>query len=793
MILIINYILLMQLPNISIEQENIVKSIHESKNVIVESVAGSGKTTSNIYIAKLTNKSILLLTYNTKLKMETREKIYNLDIQNMEVHSYHSFCVKNYNHKCFTDYEIINIIKNDTIVKKKFKYDLLILDEAQDITPLYHQLICKIYKDNSKTNCQICLLGDRAQSIYDFNRADSRFIIYADQIFNLNNFEWNKISLSESYRITHEMAQFINHCMSNKFNITSNKISGIKPKYLITDSFSDSVNCKQFIELQKYLKKYRPEEIFILAPSVKNQKSPVRQFENLIKKNLKNVQVYVPITDEEKLDEEILKNKLVFSTFHQAKGLERKVVFIYGFDNSYFKFFKKDKNPKICPNELYVAVTRALEHLVIIHGINNEYLDFLNIKLLDKYANVISDGPLKINKYKVTKTFEISVTDLIKHLPVDVLDNCIKYLTIENIKAKNQKISIPYKSKQSKGVESISEITGTAIPSYLEYKKTGKMTIYNESLTYDNKNDEVESPEFIDSDNDTDNKQMYDLKKINLSKLKTDELLFIANYYCSKKSGFLYKICQITDYNWLTQENLDLSYLRLNNLGISNKAKYEQYFEVVKYPELLDKRLYGYIDCIDDIETNNVYEFKCVKKLENEHYLQLAVYMYLYEITKKKEIESNNTMTIIRDVTIDTPGLTADMLAYINFNKKKIEKEKDPIKKIELENITNKMISRVSKELNVNKSKIINNIVETKERNYYLYNILTDQMDKISCEFNKLKEMIEYLFQSKYLNQNQVPDNIFIEKCITTLQHYRSYYENNLHKQHSQKEHDVLV
>ena len=786
----------MELPNISIEQENIITLINQNNNVIVESVAGSGKTTSNLYIAKLTNKSILLLTYNTKLKMETREKIFNLGIQNMEVHSYHSFCVKNYNPKCFTDYEIINIIKHDTISKKKFKYDLLILDEAQDITPLYHQLICKIFKDNANRNCQICLLGDRAQSIYDFNRADSRFIIYAEQIFNLNNYKWNKISLSESYRITREMAQFINHCMSNKFNIRSNKVSGIKPKYLITDSFSDSVNCKQFIELQKYLKTYKPEEIFILAPSVKNQKSPVRQLENLIKKNLKNIQVYVPITDEEKLDEEILKNKLVFSTFHQAKGLERKVVFIYGFDNSYFKFFKKDRNPKICPNELYVAVTRALEHLVIIHGINNEYLDFLNIKLLDKYTNIISDGPLKINKYKVTKTFEISVTDLIKHLPVDVLDNCIKYLTIENIKTKKEKINIPYKSKQSKGFESIAEITGTAIPSYLEYKTSGQMTIYNESLSYNNNNHKiVDSPDFIDSDNESNEKQSYNLEKIDLSNLKTDELLFIANYYCSKKSGFLYKICQITDYNWLSQENLDLAYLRLNKLGISNKAKYEQYFEAVKYSELLDKRLYGYIDCIDCTElTDNIYEFKCVKKLENEHYLQLAIYMYLYEITKKKEIESNNAITIIEDNKINVPGLTADMLAYIELNKKKIKIEKDPKKKTELENINNKMMIRVSKELNTNKTKITSNIIsENKERNYYLYNILTNEMDKILCDFDKLKEMIEYLFQSKYLNQNQVPDNIFIEKCIIILDHYKSYYDNNQHTPHSQKVHDVLV
>ena len=83
----------MILPNISDEQLTIVNNLGLN-NVIVDSVAGSGKTTTNIYIAKkYSDLNILLLTYNAKLKMETREKVSNLNITNLEVHSYHSFCV----------------------------------------------------------------------------------------------------------------------------------------------------------------------------------------------------------------------------------------------------------------------------------------------------------------------------------------------------------------------------------------------------------------------------------------------------------------------------------------------------------------------------------------------------------------------------------------------------------------------------------------------------------------------------------------------------------------------------
>ena len=88
----------MELPTISTEQNNVIQSLLLDNNVVVDSVAGSGKTTTNLHIATyFKDNNILLLTYNSKLKLETREKVNLLNINNMEVHSYHSFCVKYYN------------------------------------------------------------------------------------------------------------------------------------------------------------------------------------------------------------------------------------------------------------------------------------------------------------------------------------------------------------------------------------------------------------------------------------------------------------------------------------------------------------------------------------------------------------------------------------------------------------------------------------------------------------------------------------------------------------------------
>ena len=392
------------LPNISLEQQNIIKLLEEQNNVIVESVAGSGKTTTNLYIAKSFPKlNILLLTYNAKLKVETRDRIDSLNITNIETHSYHSFCVKYYNNKAYTDTAILKILDNNNKIKKIIKYDIIILDEIQDISPLYYKLICKIFKDN-KIKAKICILGDRYQTIYDFKGADSRYIIYASILFNYNTYGWLNSNLSQSYRITFEMSEFINKCLLKEDRIISHKISNNKPQYIICDTFDNTINNSAFIQVKKYLSSgYKPTDIFILAPSLKSEICPVRKLENLIKMKLIDIPVYVPSSDDEKIDSDILKNKLVFSTFHQAKGLERKIVIVYNFDESYFKFFKKDSNPLVCPNEYYVATTRASEHLILIHHYNNDYFEFININNLKIYCDIHYHKLIVKKKRKNTK------------------------------------------------------------------------------------------------------------------------------------------------------------------------------------------------------------------------------------------------------------------------------------------------------------------------------------------------------------------------------------------------------
>lgn len=73
------------------EQLQISRAVVEGKSVIVDAVAGSGKTATILLIAKtIPEKRILQVTYNTALKLEVRSKVEENNISNVEVHTYHS-------------------------------------------------------------------------------------------------------------------------------------------------------------------------------------------------------------------------------------------------------------------------------------------------------------------------------------------------------------------------------------------------------------------------------------------------------------------------------------------------------------------------------------------------------------------------------------------------------------------------------------------------------------------------------------------------------------------------------
>lgn len=436
---------------LSNEQNKVIELLKSKNNVICDSVAGSGKTTTILGIAQAFPKeNICMLTYNARLKFETRARVKMLQLNNIEVNSYHSFCCKHYMNNTSTDEKIRMIIDDDMEPKEELKYTMLIIDEVQDMTPLYYHLVCKIAFDNEK-GLRLVITGDTHQSIYSFMLADERFLINADKLFNFNSLPWVRTNLSTSYRTTKPIAEFLNKCILKEDKIVSVKDNDFKPRYLICNSYinpasygfkSKTVEEKDlavYEELLYYLNLgYKPEDIFIISPSTK-ENSPARSLINEIKKNqktqrlLKDIKLFIPTSDNKKIDEDFIKDKLTFITYHQAKGLERKVCIVYGIDSGYFETFKQQEIDSVCPNEIYVALTRSLERLSVIHHNTKGYIQFIDKELLNEYCDIIcadekkktmrQSNKRRLNTYELTDyTPELIISNVMKNIKIEITD-----------------------------------------------------------------------------------------------------------------------------------------------------------------------------------------------------------------------------------------------------------------------------------------------------------------------------------------------------------------------------------
>jgi hypothetical protein len=500
----------------------------------------------------------------------------------------------------------MQLLLNSKKIKNKcnFNFDLIILDEQQDMKPLFFELIQYIIKPK----IQLCLLGDVNQNIYSYQGSNSNYLIKADNLFNSEN-KWKKHNIFTTFRINKSIANFVNKILLKEDRLHAIK-EGPPVQYLICNPFrpKDIIN-----KIKDYLTKgYTPNDIFILAPSIKSKKIPIRILENLLVLN--GLPCCVTLNDEgNSIDEEIMYNKILFTTFHQSKGLERKIVFVYSMDEGYYRY-AKDATVDKCPNPIYVACTRSLEHLIIIHTKQNLYLPFLDQNELKN--NCIIEGEVTHKEILLespkNENFQqnITVTDFLKNLSINQIINGLKYIKYNTIQEKYKNIIVPTKILTNNNMfEDVSSINGIAIPSYYEF------------IT--NKNSKL-----LDSIISNIDDLSIDIKKkldIILLKefLNIEDFLFFATVYDMRMNGYYYKLLQIKEYNWLNEKILK-NIFNIIHKALGNKIYYRE-FEEKSSIVINNKKIFGIIDCIDS-ETKTIWEFKAVSYISEIHLLQLSLY-----------------------------------------------------------------------------------------------------------------------------------------------------------------------
>ena len=379
------------------EQYYILEQVKLGKNVIVDAVAGSGKSTTILSIADhLPYKNTLQLTYNSSLRIEIKEKVKNLNLKNLKIHTYHSLAVRYYLPSSYTDTGIRYILYNDLPPREQIPlYDIVVIDEAQDMTLDYFKFVRKFISDLCKNNnhkVQLVILGDVMQGLYEFKGSDTRFLSLANEIWennpNLLLNEFSNCTMKMSFRITNQICHFVNNIMLGENRMDSCR-DGEPIKYIR----NSRTNIEKIViyEIKQLLGMgVKPSEIFILGGSVKGANSNIRKMENVLVSE--EIPCHVPMLEtNDKIDERVIDKKIVFSNFHCVKGRQRKYVFIIGFDNGYMDFYARNIPKEVCPNTLYVGVTRATDGLYLLE--NDQYATDKPLKFLKKTHHEMKSEP----------------------------------------------------------------------------------------------------------------------------------------------------------------------------------------------------------------------------------------------------------------------------------------------------------------------------------------------------------------------------------------------------------------
>jgi hypothetical protein len=660
---------------LSEEQQQIIDSIKTGQNVVVDACAGSGKSTTILAIAReFPEERILQLTYNSALRKDVQMKIQEEGIENLVVHTFHSLAVATYLTTAHTDAGIRKILFTD--MKPRYTipvYSKIVLDEAQDMSLDYFRLMQKFIGDmcseSSDHKIQLTVMGDYMQGLYEFKGSDIRFLTMADLIWSANPYlrtpEFVKCTMKMSYRITDPMCDFVNQCMLGENRLLSCK-PGAPVTYIRNTRFL--IEKTVIILIKQLLERgVEPSDIFVLGASVKGVNSSIRKIENALVSN--GVQCYVPMLENDKIDERTIKGKVVFSTFHCVKGRQRKFVFVVGFDNYYFSRYGRTLDRSVCPNTLYVGCTRATEGLYLLES--GEYntdrpLDFLKMthKQMQESAFVDFRGtprsifyePTMAEKKEAAKQYHYTTpTDMIRFVSETVLEEITPILDRIFIKKSEGEglIDIPGVIETGCGLfEEVSDLTGIAVQfiffDHIRRRFSGEYS----NLLYEMIQDNLS---LMKSGEHGFLRKMFD--DIDPFAEFGADYIYLANIYQATQEKLYFKLKQIDRdrYTWLTDSIVEQCLDRLERVvtDIGENPLMEETIIMAQDEEshinmdgfleehFGEDHVFRFTARTDFIGDDYIWELKFTSEISIDHMLQVVIYAWLWKMLPGRTISAN--------------------------------------------------------------------------------------------------------------------------------------------------------
>ena len=655
------------------EQQCVVDSVKRGVNVMVDACAGSGKSTTIFSCAAACpTMRFVLLTFNKSLQTEVQESIQKLELKNIVVYTYHGLAVKYYSSECHNDLGIRKVLREEMVPQMEIpSFDVMVLDETQDMTKVYYDMIWKFLMDMGES-VQLLILGDKKQALYEFKGADPRFLTMADMIWAsfpyLKTTEFVEHTLSMSYRITDPMGKFLNKVMLQEERVLTCK-TGEPVTYIrrpLYDQNTPATGVLKSMLFHLLRNGAKCDEIFILAKTVRPSANPIIQkLENLLVEE--KIPCYVPNTEnKDELDTRVIQGKVVFSTFHASKGRQRPYVIVLGFDDTHFMF--GDKDPMYCPNELYVACTRATNKLIVWEKMQEKVgpLPFLNYNHTQMSQsefikfNGIPSGKrpappsLEMPGDEKVKKKYVDATSLIKFISEQTLDVIVPIVDLIEIQVQEpeEPISISSVYETSSGnFEDVSDLNGIVLPlMYCDHLRGEKIPVLQDMIRL-----------YMRSELQNKHNMLINaMRKVPETCQTPGDYLYCANVLHAAQTKLYSRLVQIPteEYDWLSEDTISSCFANLDEALRAQcedgNWKSEPYIirssddmahinidaALAKaFPE--SNILYRFTARADIVTSRAIWELKCTSQLTIEHKLQLVLYAWLHQM---QDTNRNSTL-----------------------------------------------------------------------------------------------------------------------------------------------------
>ena len=330
---------------LSREQLTFMEKALSGCHILVDACIGSGKTTAIQHLCRAypPTKRILYLTYNRLLKQDAKGKIKQ---KNVTVTNYHGFAYGKLKGAGIQTGVEDSVIRFNEVKPEIQPYDVLIIDEYQDIEQAFAEMLEYIKSVNPKM--QIIAVGDMDQKIYDKTALDVPSFIA--QFLG----DYVRLTFTTCFRLSSGLAGKLGR-------IWGKEICGVNG-----DCVVETMNRQEAVA---FLATQETRDVLCLGARGGAAADALNELERRYPEKYNKKTTYATISNDETWGRTTInKSTAIFTTFDGSKGMERNACVIFDFTESYWdeRIRKPQQKYAILRNIFCVAASRGKQHVIFV-------------------------------------------------------------------------------------------------------------------------------------------------------------------------------------------------------------------------------------------------------------------------------------------------------------------------------------------------------------------------------------------------------------------------------------------